>query len=159
MKSIALSIAFVFAAFLMQAQTKLQEGTVVEVKLLETLGSGTCKQGEIVNLEVVEDVLVGDKVVIEKGAKVTGTVVLCQEKRTMGRKGELDFSVDYVTAVDGQNIRTRSVAGGDGKDRVGGIVAAAAIVNPFLLFIKGKDVVIEKGTTFSVYIDQNYEIK
>lgn len=159
MKSLFLSLAIILAGFVAQAQTTLQEGTVVQVRLLETLSSGTCNQGEIVNLEVVEDVTVNGKVVIAKGAKVTGAVVLCQPKRSMGRKGELDFTVDYVVAVDGQNIRTRSMAGGDGKDRVGGIVAAAAIVTPFLLFVKGKDVVIEKGTTFSVYVDQNYQIK
>ena len=159
MKPLFTLIIALFATQAIYAQKLVQEGTVVTVKLLETLSSATCKQGEIVNMEVSEDVMVDGVAVIKKGAKVTGSVVECVPKQSMGRKGKLDFSIDFVVAADGQNIRVRSTVGSQGKDRTGGVVAAAVIVSPFLLFVKGKDTVIEKGTSFSVYVDKEYTVK
>ena len=43
-------------------------------------------------------------VAIPQGATVLGTIVQAQEKRTMGRTGKLDFSVDKVRAADGEYI-------------------------------------------------------
>ena len=159
MKPLFVLVLATLASIVTYAQTTLQEGTVIQVRLVETLSSATCKQGEIVNLEVAEDVEVNGVVVIKKGAKVTGSVIECVPKQNMGRKGKLDFSINYATAVDGQNVRTRTSVGTDGKDRTVGVVAAAVIVSPFLLFIKGKDTVIEKGTSFAVYVDKDYTIK
>ena len=39
-----------------------------------------------------------------------------------------------------------------------GVVAAAVIVSPLALFIKGKAAVIEKGTEFSVYVSKSVSI-
>ena len=114
--------------------------------------------GDIVNLEATEPVMVDGVMLVEPGAKVVGKVLDAVKNKSMGRKGKLDFSIDFVRAKDGQNIPLSSNIKQGGKDEVVGVVAAAVIVSPLALFIKGKAAVIEKGTEFSVYVSKSVSI-
>lgn len=154
-------IALLTSITISQAQKAymLQEGTVVRIRLLETLDSRISRPGSHVYMEVADDVEVEGKVVVERGAKVMGTVVEATEAKMFGRKGKLSFSIDYVQASNGKNLRLRTMNSSAGQDRVGGVVAAAALVNPLLVFIKGKNTTVEKGTEFQVYVDKDYELE
>ena len=143
---------------LFRSQKTVSEGTVIRVRLLESLDSRQAKMGDIVNLEATEPVMVDGVMLVEPGAKVVGKVVDAVKNKSMGRKGKLDFSIDFVRAKDGQNIPLSSNIKQGGKDEVVGVVAAAVIVSPLALFIKGKAAVIEKGTEFSVYVSKSVSI-
>ena len=140
------------------AQKTLYEGTVVRVRLVETLDSRTASVGDIVTLEVADPVSVDGTVVVELGAKVTGKVLVSEKNKNLGRKGKLDFSIDFAKARDGQNVPLSSNVKQGGKDATVGVVAAAAIINPLALFIKGKAAVINKGTEFNCYVERNITI-
>ena len=58
---------------------------------------------ERVDFETANDLYAGSVVVIEKGALAWGKVIQPQPKKSFGRSGKLDFTIDYVKAVDGQN--------------------------------------------------------
>ena len=45
-----------------------------------------------------------------------------------------------------------------GKNRQGGVIAAAILVSPVALLFKGKDVTVEKGRKFRVYVDRDYRM-
>jgi len=136
----------------------LQEGTVVRVELLETLDSRLVKVGDLVNLRVDEDVEVDGVVSIKRGTEVTGRVIVSQPSKTLGKKGTLDFTIDYTKSVTGRNIHLNTTAnGGDGKSYTGGAIAAV-IVSPLFLLAKGKNVTVEKGKVFSAYVGQDYEL-
>lgn len=140
------------------AQKTIQEGTVIRVRLLETLDSRTANTGEMVALEVADPLMIDGVIVIEPGAKVTGKVIESVKNKSLGRKGKLDFSIDFVKAKDGQNIPLSSNIKEGGKDAVVGVVAAAAIINPLDLFIKGKAATINKGTEFNCYISRTVKV-
>lgn len=152
-----LLIGFLFATEI-KAQKTIYEGTVVRVRLNETLDSRTANVGDLVSLEVADPIMVEGVVVVEAGAKVTGKVLESVKNKSMGRKGKLDFSIDFAKAKDGQNVPLSSNVKQGGKDAVVGVVAAAAIVNPLALFIKGKAAVINKGTEFNCYVSRNITI-
>lgn len=136
----------------------LQEGTVVRVELLETLDSRLVKVGDLVNLRVDEDVEVDGVVSIKRGTEVTGRVTVSQPSKMLGKKGTLDFTIDYTKSVTGRNIHLNTTAnGGDGKSYTGGAIAAV-IVSPLFLLAKGKNVTVEKGKVFSAYVGQDYEL-
>ncbi|MDP3442641.1 MAG: hypothetical protein Q8T08_07225, partial [Ignavibacteria bacterium] len=114
---------------------------------------------DLVNLRVDEDVEVDGTIVIKRGTEVTGRVTICQASKMIGKKGMLDFTIDYTKSVTGKNIRLNTTTNGGGeKSFTGGVIAAAAIVSPLFLLAKGKNVTVEKGRVFSAYVGQDYEL-
>lgn len=140
-------------------QKTIQEGTVVRVRLLETLDSRTANNGDLVYLEVSDPIIVEGTIIIESGAKVTGKIIESVRNKNLGRKGKLDFTIDFVKSVDGQNIPLTSNVKQGGKDGVVGVVAAAALINPLALFIKGKAAIINKGSEYNCYVARSIQVK
>ena len=145
------------------AQIGVPEGTKIRLRLEQNLSSGTVDTGSTVEFAVTQAVEIGGVTVISEGARATGTVTEAVGKRFVGRSGKLDFSIDRCMSVDGRWIALRySVNKNHGKGRgvTTGIVAAglAAVVwpaAPLAFLIKGKDVVLHKGTIFEVFSDEN----
>ena len=164
-KSTLIAVLFMLIAISIQAQNnttvELREGNIVRLRLLEELSSKSAQVGDLVTLEVSETVESKGKVVLERGTRATGVVVESSGAKMAGKKGKLNFSIDYAKAVDGTNVRLRSVTGGsgEGKSRTGGLIVAAYLVSPAALLFKGKDVVIQKGHAVTCYVDEDVEIE
>lgn len=146
------------------AELVVPSGTKLSTRLEQTISSATAEEGQQVQLSLSEAVKVDGVVVIPQGAPVIGTIVQSQEKRSMGRTGKLDFSVDKVRAADGEFIPLRYTMQkkeGGSKGMSTGIMTAGAAVlfwpaAPFFLLRKGKDVNINKGIVFEVFTDQDH---
>lgn len=137
----------------------LSEDTPVKLKLTRTMSSKDAKVDEKVDFEVLEDIKVGDVVVVQHGAMAIATVTEAHPKRTMGRAGKLNINIDYVQLVDGEKVPLRAVKGGSGGTHTGamtGAIVATSIVffpaAPFFLFMHGKDITIPKGTEITAYV-------
>lgn len=63
----------------------LDDGTPVKLRISETISSASAHVGDEVPLEVLEEVKVGNTVVITKGATAIASVTNAQSKRSMGR--------------------------------------------------------------------------
>jgi hypothetical protein len=161
LRNIALTIAFSGACF---SQVTMPDGTKLRVRLEQPLSSGSAEVGQPVELAVAEAVKVNDVVVIKEGARVTGTVTEAVPKRRMGRAGKLDFSIDRVSALDGQWVPIRYTlqkkSGQSHAVRTGIITAGVAIAfwpaAPVMLLMKGKDITINKGVSFDVFTDTTH---
>ena len=153
-------------AALASAQVVIPDGTKMRLRLDQTLSSGTADEGQTVELSVAEAVTVDGVTVVQEGARATGTVVLAQEKRRMGRAGKLDFSVDRVRSINGQWLPVRytlTKKEGDSKAVSTGVITAGVAVvfwpaAPFVLMRHGKDTTINKGVTFDVFVDGNHNV-
>jgi hypothetical protein len=115
-----------------------------------------------VEFEVLEDVKVGDVLVIPKGGIAWGTVTEAQPKRRMARGGKLEIVMDSVRLVDGQKAALRATKEGKGGGHTGGMtigIVAAAIVfwpaAPLFLLMHGKDITFPKGTEVPTFINGN----
>jgi hypothetical protein len=137
---------------------KVPDGTLLRLALLDNLSSATNNVDDAVNFEVTEDVKVGDIVAIAKGATARGHVVEAQPKRRMGRAGKLNFTVDYVKAPDGSNLRLRASSARQGEDKSGTVIVGTVLLGGLFLLMRGKDVNIPKGTQFNAYVDGDREI-
>jgi hypothetical protein len=137
---------------------KIPDGTIVRLSLLDNLSSATTENDEPVNLEVSEDVKVGDVVAIPRGATARGHVVEVEERRRLGRAGKLNFSLDYVKAPDGTNVRLRASSARKGEDKTGTVIIGSVVLSPLFMIMRGKDVNIPKGTSFNAYVDGDREI-
>ena len=140
------------------SEVVLQEGTVVQVVTTEAISSKTAEVGTTIFLEVAEDVEVNGKIVIAAGSVVKGEITEAGKAKMMGKGGKIDFTIDYAKAVNGTNVRLRSANSFQGKNRQGGVIAAAVLVSPVALLFKGKDVTVEKGRKFRVYVDRDYRM-
>jgi hypothetical protein len=137
----------------------IREDTPVKLRLEQTLSSGTAKLNDKVDFTVMEDVKVGEHVVIAQGDYAIATVTQASPKKSFGRAGKLIVNIDYVRLADGSKCALRSVKGGSGGNHTAAMttaVVATAIVffpaAPLFFFIKGKNLIIPKGTEITAYV-------
>lgn len=137
----------------------LSEDTPVKLKLTRTMSSKDAKENEKVDFEVLEDIKVGGVVIVQHGAMAIATVTDAQPKRSMGRAGKLNITIDYVQLVDGEKVTLRAVKGGSGGSHTGAMTGAMVATGilffpaaPFFLFMKGKDITIPQGTEVTAYV-------
>ncbi|HZU23264.1 MAG TPA: PEGA domain-containing protein [Terriglobales bacterium] len=138
----------------------LEDGTPVKLRLSRTLSSADAKTGDTVDFEVLEEVKVGETLVIPKGGVAWGTVTEAEAKKRMARGGKLNVNIDSVRLSDGEKVALRAVkeakGGGHTGAMTGGMVATAIVffpAAPFFLFMHGKDITIPKGTEVTAYIN------
>ncbi len=140
----------------------LQDQTPIKLRLNRNMSSADAKTGETVDFEVIEDIKVGDIVVIPRGAVALATVTNAKPKGRMGKGGKLDIVLDSVRLVSGEKaaLRASKETKGGGKTgaMTGGIIASSILffpAAPFFLLMKGKDIAIPKGTEITAYINGN----
>src|SRR3954447_22081237 len=107
----------------------LHDGTPVGLRLSRNISSGDAKVGETVDFEVLEDVKIGETMVVARGGFALATVTRAQPRRRMARGGKLDVNIDSLRLVNGEKIALRAVketsGGGHAGAMTGGIVAAS----------------------------------
>jgi len=153
----------------------LKEGTPVLLRLTQPITSAAAEKGQLVSFEVVEDVKIGNTVIIARGALAVGTVVEARSRRIFGRKGQMSLRLDYAHAVDGSRVSLRSDGGkilkikqqvenseNSGVNLSGligvtamasGMSAAPVALVPGLLLRKGKNVGVARGQLFNAYVE------
>ena len=143
----------------------LQDGTPIKLRLSQTVSSADAHVNDRVEFEVLEDVMVDNVVVIQKGASALGTVTEAVPKRRMARGGKLEIVMDSVRMVDGQKVALRAVkdakGGGHAAGMTIGIVAAAIVfwpAAPLFLLMHGKDITIAKGTDVPTFINGDMKL-
>ena len=134
----------------------LQEGTIISVELLDTVGSKLSKQGDIFRMKTTADVSVQGIVVIPAGSMGYGTITYAEPRRMLGQAGELFYRFDYIK-IGERLIKIRSAQGGKGKDSTGSTVALVALFGVFGMLKKGADIEVLAGTQFEVYNATNVE--
>ncbi len=137
----------------------LEDGSPVKLRLARTISSADEVVGNQVDWEVVEEILVGDKIVIPKGSVALGTVTEVQAKRRMARGGKLDVNIDSVRLANGQKAALRAVKNGKGGGHTGAMTAAIVATSlvlwpaaPLFLLMHGKDITVPKGTQITAYV-------
>ncbi len=136
----------------------LQEGTIIKAALTKSINGKEVNIGDIVELELSEDIVINDKVAVPKGAKVTGLVTEAERAKSLGRKGKLAFSIDYLYMANGKVIKLRSQIEKNIKSSTTAVVAGAILLAPVALFIHGKNAKYEKGEVFTAYVDRETKL-
>jgi hypothetical protein len=132
------------------AEFLLRNGTPIRMRLGKTISSGTAHVGDVVELEVVEEVLVDGLTVIPQGAVASGVVKEAEPKKRMGHGGKLGFSIDFVRLKDNEKAPVRSYHESTGSSSSAGAALPLGT---------GKEVVFTQGSEFTAHVDGDMKLK
>lgn len=143
----------------------LPDATPVRLRLSRNLSSADATTGDTIDFEVLDEVKVGDLIVIQRGATAIGSVTDAEKKRRMARGGKLDVTIDFVRLTNGEKVALRGVketkGGGHTGAMTGAMVATALVAwpaAPFFLFMHGKDTTIPKDTEITAYVNGDIKL-
>jgi hypothetical protein len=142
-----------------QAAT-ITEQTPVKVKLLQKLKSGHDRKGDKIRFAIVADVKGSDQsILIPKGTPVVGTIIRSTSRRMFGQPGRLEFTIDYIKIGDQIRVPLRTTStSASGQNHTAATTAAAVLVAPIAVFVKGENASVKEGTQYTVYVDQTSQV-
>ncbi len=137
----------------------IKDGTRVELELAYTVSSADLHEGDAVSFLVVQPVQVDGVTVIDRGAPATARVTKAEGGKSWGRGGQLTWSIQHVTAIDGQKIPLHFTAGTKGNGAPGTMTTGLVLTGlvfwpaaPLWGFKKGKPAIIPAGKRFEVFV-------
>jgi hypothetical protein len=155
----AITRAWLPFVLLLSAQAEdvvLPGGTLIRLRLTETLSSNTVKPGSPVNLEVTQDVKIGDRVLVAQGTSAWGEISDIRRSQWLmhasplnwsdGLGGAIGFEVRGVKSITGVRVSLTGGAHGVGSDPdLSWVGEGGPFAVPFILLAKGKNAVLSKG--------------
>jgi hypothetical protein len=138
------------SASLSPSDFMLRNGTPIHLKLGKTISSATAHVGDVVDLQVLEEVILDGLSVIPQGSAAIGLVTDAEPKKRLGHGGKLAFSINFVRLKDNEKAAVRSFQESTGSNNSAGAI---------LPLSSGKDVVFAQGTEFTAYIDGDMQLK
>jgi hypothetical protein len=124
----------------------LADGTPVKLRLGSSAASAV-RVGQDLELEVAEDVRIGDVIVIPKGGPANASVTNLRAGSNSGHGGWVDINLDSVTLADGKKVPIRASKNKPFRDDQSTIVSSS-----------GQDASIAQGTDLTTYINGNQAI-
>lgn len=138
---------------------QLREESLVRIRMLTSVDSGTNDVGDIVRYRVVDDVMVDGRIVIPAGLEAQGRVTEVVSAGRLGRDGRLVIDFGHLTTIDGQRVSIEISERATEKNTSLELAAGASMAGVLLLgpiglvsgyFIRGRDVEIPATTEFYV---------
>ena len=122
----------------------LSSGIPITLVMAKEVNSSVDKEGDTFPLTVLNDVKVGDTIVIPRGTPAAGEVTWRTGKGAFGKSGKLEFSLRYIN-LDGRHI---PVSGDYRQEGEGNTIATGVgiiAVGVFAGFITGKRARVPMG--------------
>jgi hypothetical protein len=135
------------------------DATPIRLRLTRDLTFTNVKPGDMVYLELLDDLRIDGLLVMAHGTRVSASISQAEPKTRLGRGGRLGVTLDSVPLLNGEKVAirvTKDAHTGGSTVATGSAEAGAAIVRPAvpqLLFAYGKDEAFPEGTGITVYID------
>jgi len=144
-------LAPLFNASVPTAAGEIPANTVVELELVDPVGSETSHKGDFFKLRVAVPVVVDGKEVVPAGTPAVGQVVHAAKAGAGGKGGELLLAARYLELPSGQ-VKLRASFGVAGQGHVVASLVTAQFVGPLAMFIRGKHVELPVGSRISARI-------
>ena len=142
-------------------------GTPVQIRMVDTVSSGTAHVGDTFEFRTAEDVLINGWVAVPSGAAGRGTVAEVEPAGGNGHPGHLKLTFDYVYSADGLKIRLTDVSKVHEAEADKGKSSTATTVGYLVLgpvglfahnWVKGREFVLDPGKTFTVFTDSTVHV-
>ncbi len=159
-----LTFSLMFCPLLEAASVLIPKGTLVRVRLGESMSTRSAREGQTVRFTVETAVRIGTRKVIEKGASVEAYVSEVRHPQRFGRNASLKIKFISVTSTKNKEIPIAIGEHASKTNQQMGMAAGAAVGGAIIfgplgllggLFVKGKNVVIPKGTILNVEVSED----
>lgn len=146
---------------LLEAATIIPQGTLIKIRLEQTLSTKTSRTGEMVKFTAAEELEIGKRVVVRKGAFVQAQLEKVRGPGRFGKNGSLKIKYLFVKAANGKQVPiTLGERAAKTNESMGYAAGASAagfmILGPVGIlggaFVKGKHITIPAGTELLVEI-------
>lgn len=134
-------------------KVKLHDGTVVVLKLMETIEGGEVAEGQGVMLQVMLDVKADDRVVIKAGTRAFGTVTKSKDRQIIGMAGEVHLLISHTMAVDGQRVSLRGAIKKKGREKFGLSLGVGLFLCPLFLLVRGGEGQLNEGVELKTFVE------
>ncbi len=143
---------FVATSYANAREVVLKAGTAIPMQLVNTVNGKEAAVGQIVDFRVTSDIKVDGITVIPANSVAKAQVVRAKKNGLLGSAGEIQLSINSVTAVDGtQVILSGGTLADEGKNKL--------VLSIFLCFlIKGGQGELPAGMACSPIVSGNTPI-
>ena len=125
------------AAASAEGMLTLAAGTPITLAVAQEANSSTHRAGDPIQLTVLNDVRVGDMVVIPRGTPAAGEITWRTGKGAFGKSGKLEFSLRHID-LNGQRIPVSGDYRQEGEGNTIATGVAILAVGVFAGFVTGK---------------------
>lgn len=152
-------MCFGYSAAVLAEKLTLKVGTPVLLRVEKSIVSKTAQVGDSVDLIVIRDVKIDDKIVISSGTLARGEISSVDREGAIGKPGQISITVKSVTAVDGQDVLLRASVTREGKNKQTTAILVGVLLCILGLFlIKGGGATVSAGSEIKAYVDFDIEI-
>lgn len=137
----------------------IPKNTSFEVTLGRDISSKKSKQGESVDLIMVENLIINDVVVIPKGTIGKAVIASSRKNGFFGRKGKLELEPQYITTLNGIKVPLTNNFESQGKSDGGAVAVGAAVTLVGGFFMKGTNIYHPAGTVITVSVPDFIDLK
>ena len=134
----------------------LRTGAPVPIALSESLTTKgkALKVGQLVRLEVAQDVLLNGRLVIPARSPVEGVLTEVRNKGMWGKSGAIHLHINSVN-INGTTIRLRGDMDSRGETGTAGVVGAIAILPVAGFFVTGTSAEMPLNMPGRAFLDQD----
>lgn len=134
----------------------LRAGAPVPVALQEALTTKgkTLKVGQVVRLEVAEDVMLNGRVVIPARSPVEGVLTEVRNKGMWGKSGAIHLHINAVT-INGTTVRLKGDMDTRGETGTAGVVGAIVALPIAGFFVTGTSAEMPLNMPGRAFLDQD----
>lgn len=151
------SVAFASAneiATVMPCNLTMAKGMIIKVRAVDTISSQKIRQNEEVHFKVVQDIMIGDVVIVSANTDVEALITKIKKAGPWDKDGEIEVAFSEVKTKDGRSIPVI------GMLQVHGNKPQFLIRYSLLgVLVKGKEAVIRAGTEVDLKIKEEVVIR
>lgn len=141
--------------FVLAKEVILESGTKIRLKTVDPISTRYNNEGDEVNFVVVEDIRVGDVVLIKEGSRATALISELTPRGRVGKSGKMLITLDTVRAVNGKRVPLTASITKKGEDKIVLSAALSFLVCPLFLLLRGKEAQIPQGYQVTSRVDRD----
>jgi len=147
---------------------KSREDQLIRIELLEEIDSKTASRGKKVPYQVIEDIKIGDVLIIPAGTTGELEVTEIKEAGKMGQDGDIKIGFPQLTAIDGSSLDVAIEDEAREENESQKLAIGASVLGTALLglpgvvvgyFVEGEDETIPAGSELYIQLIEEKEIR
>lgn len=127
----------------------LPANTEVLLRLDQEVSSKKMRMGDTFRLTVLQDVMLGNFVVIPRGTPASGSISYRTGKGAFGKSAKMEITMGSIN-LNGRMIPLTGNFRQEGEGNTGATVGTAVAAGPFAAFVTGRSAVFQNGREFRV---------